>query len=379
MRNQDLFRNAKKQEITLNIWRIILAVILATCLQLQALAQDSSPSGGARIAVATRVLPPFIVKNGDAYSGFSAELWDEIARDVGLAYNWHEVGNVKEIMRSIASGEAQVAIAAISVTSEREQKFDFSQPIFESGLQVMVGADFSGAFNFGNLARILSSGALPVMLGLLAALVLIPAHVVWMAERKHGNPLFSLNYFPGIFHAMWWAVGAAAGQQPDIPRSGLGRFLSAVSILISVIFMAFFTASLTASITVGQLQGDISGPNDLVGKRVGTTVGSTAAQYLKDHDVVPGEFEKIELAFHDLEAKNLDAVVFDAPVLLYHAANAGRGKVRVVGPVFRRENYGILFASGSHLRKKVNASLLKLRENGSYDRLYDKWFAVGGE
>jgi len=30
-----------------------------------------------------------------------------------------------------------------------------------------------------------------------------------------------------------------------------------------------------------------------------------------------------------------DAIVFDSPVLLYYAAHEGKGKVSVVGPVFR--------------------------------------------
>jgi polar amino acid transport system substrate-binding protein len=338
-----------------------------------AASQDESSD---KIVVATRVLPPFIMKDGDSYQGFSAALWTYIAQDAGIEYTWKEVSNVKEIIAAVDSGDAQAAIAAISITSEREAKFDFSQPIFESGLQIMVPAGAEGGFSFGNLARILSSGALPVMLGLLAALVIVPAHVVWMAERKHDNPLFSRSYIPGIFHALWWAVGATAGQQPDIPRSGLGRFLSAISILISVIFMAFFTASLTASITVGQLQGDIKGPADLIGKRVGTTTGSTTAKYLLDRGVKPREYEKIDEAFRELETNKLDAVVFDAPVLLYYAANEGRDKVRVIGGIFRRENYGIMFAPGSALRKKINASLLKMREDGSYDRLYDRWFAA---
>ena len=68
-------------------------------------------------------------------------------------------------------------------------------------------------------------------------------------------------------------------------------------------------------------------------------------------------------------------MVFDAPVLLYHAAHEGAGKVEVVGPVFRKENYGIVFTPGSPWRKPVNAALLKLREDGSYDALVQKWFA----
>lgn len=68
--------------------------------------------------------------------------------------------------------------------------------------------------------------------------------------------------------------------------------------------------------------------------------------------------------------------MFDAPVLLYYVATSGRNKVRIVGPMLRKENYGIFILRGSILRKPVNETLLKLRENGTYDALYAKWFSV---
>jgi polar amino acid transport system substrate-binding protein len=68
--------------------------------------------------------------------------------------------------------------------------------------------------------------------------------------------------------------------------------------------------------------------------------------------------------------------VFDSPVLLYYAATAGRHTVRIVGPMLRKENYGILFPRGSALRKPVNEALLTLRESGIYDAIYAKWFSV---
>jgi polar amino acid transport system substrate-binding protein len=68
-------------------------------------------------------------------------------------------------------------------------------------------------------------------------------------------------------------------------------------------------------------------------------------------------------------------VVFDAPVLQYYASHEGRGKARVVGPLFHKEGYGIVFKNESRWRKPVNNALLTLRENGTYDKLYDKWFS----
>jgi polar amino acid transport system substrate-binding protein len=67
-------------------------------------------------------------------------------------------------------------------------------------------------------------------------------------------------------------------------------------------------------------------------------------------------------------------VVYDAPVLLFYAAHEGKGKVQTAGAIFRKENYGIVFPSNSPYRKPVNEALLKLKENGTYDQLYTKWF-----
>jgi polar amino acid transport system substrate-binding protein len=343
-------------------------VMAVTLLTSQALAQQ--------LTVATRVLPPFVSKDGADYTGFSVDLWKAIAVEIGRDFAWREASNVKDVMAAIESRQADLGIAAISITSEREQKFDFSQPMFESGLQIMVPAKSSGVLGLSDVWRILTTGAMPTLLAILAALILIPAHLAWFAERGRADKLFSGEYLRGIAHAIWWSTGAAAGQQPDSPRSLIGRFMAWAAIPVSVIFVAYFTAAVTAAITVQQLQGTIGGPADLPGKRVGTVAGSTSAAYLSGHDLNPTTFDSIGDAVVALEAGTLEAVVYDAPVLLYRAANEGKGKVEVVGPVFKKENYGILFPQASELRKPVNAALLKLRENGTYDALFQRWFAA---
>jgi polar amino acid transport system substrate-binding protein len=90
------------------------------------------------------------------------------------------------------------------------------------------------------------------------------------------------------------------------------------------------------------------------------------------------EFTKVEEALQAIQQGSADAVVYDAPVLLYYASHEGKGKVQVVGKVFRKESYGILFPSNSPYRKPVNEALWKIGENGTYDRLYVKWFDGNG-
>jgi polar amino acid transport system substrate-binding protein len=363
-----------------------LAIILATLCLILAMAgaghaQDATApaaAGTGELRVVTRQIAPFVIKDGDTYRGFSVDLWAAIAKELGRPFHFVEKGNVKEVLAAVKGGEGDVAIAAISITAEREDQFEFSHPMFESGLQIMIRNEQTGGGSFWGQARPLltSTGTLTV-LGIFAALIVIPAHVGWFVERRKENHLFPPQYFPGIFHAMYWATGAAAGQQPDPLYSGFGRVLSTGLIIGSLFFTSYFTAAITTALTVQQLKGDINGPEDLPGRKVGTTKGSTAATFLSGINAVPVEFSRIEDAFSALEAKNIDAVVFDAPVLLYYAANKGAGKVRIAGSMLKKENYGIMFPQGSDLRKPVNEALLKLRENGTYDTLYNKWFSAG--
>lgn len=355
-----------------------MAVALLLCAAGLAQAQTADATApGAELRVITRVVAPFVLKDAEGYKGFSVELWQAIAKELNRPFHFVEKGNVKEIIAGVKAGEGDAAIAAISVTAEREQQFDFSQPMFESGLQILARADQTGAAGaWSQILPLLTSTSTLTVLGLLAALIIVPAHIGWWVERRKENHLFPPQYFPGIFHAMYWATGAAAGQQPDPLYSGIGRLLSTLLILGSLFFTSYFTATITTSLTVQQLKSDINGPEDLPGRKVGTTTGSTAAAFLRGISVEPVEFSKIDDAFSALSAKNVDAVVFDAPVLLYYAANKGQGKVRLVGPMLKKENYGIMFPQGSDLRKPVNEALLKLRENGTYDAIYAKWFGA---
>jgi hypothetical protein len=51
--------------------------------------------------------------------------------------------------------------------------------------------------------------------------------------------------------------------------------------------------------------------------------------------------------------------------------------VQVVGPIFRPQKYGIAIAEGSALRKPTNEALLELYDDGTYEKIYARWFSPG--
>jgi polar amino acid transport system substrate-binding protein len=145
--------------------------------------------------------------------------------------------------------------------------------------------------------------------------------------------------------------------------------------VIGIILIAAFTADITVTNTVEQLQGNIQGASDLPGNQIATVSGTTAADYLNDNNLIFTPVATIEEAYALLDSGDVDAVVFDAPVLLYYAATEGNGKVQVVGSLFERQDYGIALPSASPLREDIDRALLAVLEEGTYDEIYQRWFA----
>src|SRR4029450_10086704 len=244
-----------------------------------------------KLRVATRIIKPFVFEENRALTGFRIELWQEISRQLNAQSEFIMKPSVKELLEATRSKEVDLAIAAISITAEREIDWDFSQPMFDAGLQILTPAQGTrGGLVAAIIAGVFSSAILPI-LGLVLLTILVPAHLVWFFERKNSTGMLTHRaYFPGIFEACWWAASTLATQADQMPRAATAPVLAVLWMFMSVVFIAYFTAAVTSSLTVQQLRGDINGPEDLPGKRVGSIKGSTSVEYLRQNSGQPVEF-----------------------------------------------------------------------------------------
>lgn len=332
---------------------------------------------GRDIAVATRVLPPLVVEQKDTLSGFSIELWNAIAARLKLKTSYQPAPDVRALLEQVRSEKAEIGVAAISITAAREVEFEFSQPILNAGLQIMIrGGGRDGDSNpLSDVLGLLFSKTSVIWLGVALLLILIPAHIVWFLERRHDSGIIPTHkYIPGIFYGMYWSAATLATQAENQPRQWLARVVALFWMFTGIVFVALYTAQLAATLTVQQIQGGINGPDDLAGRKVATTRGSTAANIVRELRAQVVEVARIDEAYQALQDREVDAVVFDSPVLLYYVANEGKGRVHMVGTPFRKEDYGIIFRPNNPLRRQVNATLLQMREDGTYQQIYDKWF-----
>lgn len=336
-----------------------------------------------KLRVVTRDIEPFSFEKDGRRTGFAMELWENVARELKLDYDLTSVGSAKDMVAALESKSADVAVGALSITAEREKVIDFSQPFYESGLQIAVSKKAGGLAD-SIVAMVRSLFSWQLVGGFAAAIVImfIISHLVWMYEHPVNEEMWPRSYVAGIGESFWWTlsiflVGGADNKGPV----GLGgRIVATIWMLASVIAVSLLTASLSAVLTVSSLTGDINGPSDLPGRTVATVRGSTSETWLEKLGENGGAkvqlsvFADVPACLDALKSGRVQAVVFDAPVLKYYVNKLGPEDFVLVGNLFERNNYGFGLQQDSLIREQINQVLLNLNENGVTDDLKKKWF-----
>jgi polar amino acid transport system substrate-binding protein len=326
------------------------------------------------VRVAVKSIPPFVYTGESAPDGFSIDVWNEIAKADGFETEFVVLQSVGEILDAVEQGKADAGIAAITINAEREARIDFSHPFYRSGLRIAVPTR-NGPTWFAAVGRFFSTDLL-AMCGTLVALTLIAAHLLWFIERGVNSDCFPRAYSAGVGEAVWWSVATiiTGGCENKAPVSLFGRTVAVAWMLGSIALVALFTATLSSQMTAESVAGAIGGPDDLPGRFVATVRNTSAVAYLRERNAKVRECNDLTASLTDIDESRADAVVFDAPVLAHAVNEKWSRTVRLVGPLFEQQDYGIAVQESSVLREMVNQSLLEISENGVLAQLNEKWF-----
>ena len=326
----------------------------------------------AQLRVATKLFPPFVLELDDEeFTGFSIQLWDAIAQEMGVTYELYEVESVVDQLDAVQDGSADVAVAGISITLEREETVDFSFPFFDAGLQILT-PKASQSSVAGVINALLSPTSIQFLLTVLV-LILVASHVLWLFERRH-DPASPATYRTSIGQSLWWSTVTVLGFDDKPPKTAAGKLMGVIWMFAGIFIIANLTATLSANAAVQVLRGDIRGVEDLRDHRVVTIEGTTSARYLGTNGISFIGVETIDEAYDMLREGRAEAMVYDAPILRYFLNTEGRDKFQLVGQVFEPEKYGIALPSDSPYRESINQAILRLQEDGTYQQLYTRWF-----
>ena len=310
------------------------------------------------LVVATKEAPPFAMRHADGtWHGVTIDLWQGIAADLGLDYEIRELG-IEETLDALEAGTIDAAVAAFTITAERETRVDFTHPFFTTGLGIAIVEP--GGRALGGWFWSVLSHALPIALVLIAVLLGVGV-LLWWLERGRNPEHFGGKAVQGIGAGFWWAAVTmtTVGYGDRVPRTGRGRIVALLWMFASILLISSFTAALTSGLTLRRLESSVRSPDDLYSLRVASVAPSVSAEYLARRRIEYTNYPTALAALRALARGDADAVVYDSPILRYLVATQIGGRVRVLKGTFDRQDYGIGLPTNSPLRERINRVLLK--------------------
>jgi ABC-type amino acid transport substrate-binding protein len=341
----------------------VLLLIFCSC---------ASASAEGRLRAGLAGQEPFVIK-GPVPTGAAVDLWEKIAAGNGWAFDYTTYDTIEGGIQAVSEGKIDVLIADTPITHDSASKVEFSQPYFQSGLQILV------TDNQQSIAHRLSRDMkdilkLKIFWTLVAGVFLLTCGV-YVFERRH-NPDFPKKRRDGVAEAFYYVLTLAlTGKSAYKGFPGvLGRIVMIVWTLLGIVTVAYVTSSITSAMTIEKLMGAISGPQDLYGKTIGVVGDTVASHYLEKKGINQLAFATLDEATNALLHSQVAAVVHDSPILRVLDFKNPRIPITVVGPIFNKQNYGFAMPFGSPFRKPLNSQLLNLHETLEASRIFTVYF-----
>ncbi|MEM0999645.1 MAG: transporter substrate-binding domain-containing protein [Bacteroidota bacterium] len=352
-------------------FRIALFALLTCCIVLPARAQDDdilptdslatdTLASPRHVVIGAKNSPPFMYRENGQWTGISFQLWQLIAQELNITYEFRD-RTLPEILDDLENGHIDICINPLTVTSERIQQFDFTQPFYGSHSAVAsVAQESKSAWDYAR--QFFSLSFLKVIL-LLLLVLLIFGFLVWFFERRSNPDEFS-NNLQGLWSGLWWSAVTmtTVGYGDKSPRTLGGRMVGLIWMFTAVIIISSFTASITSALTVDRLDSDIEKLEDLRKHKTGSLVASASSSFLKHNYIRHQLFDEIEAGLWALEDGKIEAFVYDEPILRYYIEEMQLEETRILPLKFNPQYYSFALPKGSELIAEINPVLLSFIE-----------------
>jgi ABC-type amino acid transport substrate-binding protein len=372
-----------------HVWRrlslpaSLVGALVALCLlsavdgaraQTAAPAASATPPVTGTLKVGVYVSPPFVMKQGDGYAGMAIDLWQSLADQLGLTYEYTPVATIRDLVNATEAGDIDVAVTNLTITQGRAERVDFTQPWFDAGLRVMIN-DASGAGFWEVVGGLQESGFLKAYAWLIA--VIFAATLVLTLFDRRFDRNFPSGWREGLAESFYTVMSVATSGRPPSRKNlfgWLGRVWQALWLVCGIAVFAYITSSITSVMTTLQLSNQIAGVDDLHGRTVGVSAGGTSEDFARDFGLESRAYDGIDAQVAGLTRREVAAIIGDAPVLEYYVHTHPDVPLDVVGRVFEPDKYGFALPRGSALTRPLTVTLLGAHESGLIEELDAKYF-----
>ncbi|XP_028266641.1 probable glutamate receptor [Parambassis ranga] len=363
-----------------------------------ALSSWGTPADAKELTITTIKQEPYIMSKGSELEGYCIDLISELAKKVGFKYKLQLVkdnrygaldssGNWNGMMGEIVRGEADLAVAPLTLTAAREQYVDMTTPFMQTGIGFILRKDMASEESSFSL---LSPFSTDMWVGILVAFLLAGLTLFLVGRISPSEwvePETDEHNFT-LLHSFWYITGALTlqGAGPH-PKALSGRVISAIWWLFAVLLLACYFGNLNSLLHSNSKHVSIKSFEDLANQEVidyGTFETGSTAQFFKNSNnaVYRRIYEHMERkkSFvtsmeEGIRRTQEGNFAFIGEAVSLDLAVARYCKLTRSQEVISMRAYTIAAPLGSPLVKNLTIAILQLSESGELTYLRDKWWA----
>ncbi|XP_022602503.1 glutamate receptor U1-like [Seriola dumerili] len=341
---------------------------------------------------------PYTISKGTQLEGFCMDLLSEVAKKLGFKYRVQLVkdgsygrqddnGNWNGMIGEVVRGEADLAIAPLTLTAAREKAVGMTKPFMQTGISILLRKDISEGSGFFDFLTPFTAetwvGILIAYLGTAASIFIVAR----ISPCEWSQPQSEQNRF-SLLHSLWYTAGALTlqGAGPH-PKALSGRVICCSWWFFTVVLLACYFSNLSSSKSSESAQLMVKGFEDLANQdtiEYGCLAGSSTLAFFKNSNnpVYRRIYEHMERTKSFVSsmdegvrrAKEGNFAFIGESVSLDLAVARHCELVRAHEVVGMR-GYSIAAAFGSPLIKNLSVAILQLSEAGELAYLRSKWWA----
>ncbi|XP_026746544.1 glutamate receptor ionotropic, kainate 2 isoform X5 [Trichoplusia ni] len=343
------------------------------------------------------------------FEGYAIDLIHEISKILGFNYTFklapdgrygsynRETKEWDGMIRELLEQRADLAIADLTITYDREQVVDFTMPFMNLGISVLYRKPIKQP---PNLFSFLSPLSLDVWIYMATAylgvsvLLFILARFSpyeWDSPRNClDEPPVLENQFT-LLNSLWFTIGSLMQQGSDIaPKAVSTRMVAGMWWFFTLIMISSYTANLAAFLTVERMDSPIESAEDLAKQtkiKYGALKGGSTAAFFRDSNFStyqrmwsfmesarPSVFATSNKEGEErvVRGKGAYAYLMESTTIEYVVER--NCDLTQVGGMLDSKGYGIAMPPNSPYRTAISGAVLKLQEEGKLHILKTKWW-----